>query len=138
MGVLADTCVWIDVARRLLAPADVERLARQERVFLSPVVIAELRFGADSTQDPAERQKRLAFLRRMLRRPTLVIDVDTGEIFGSISAELKATGRHSRHRSQDLWLASQAVQHGFGFLTRNKREFEDISGLHLLTYALAK
>ena len=33
---------------------------------------------------------------------------------------------------------SQAVQHGFGLLTRNRRDFEDIPGLDLTLYVLAE
>jgi predicted nucleic acid-binding protein len=37
---------------------------------------------------------------------------------------------------QDLWLASQASQHSHRFLTRNRRDFEDIPGLDLVLYQL--
>ena len=47
MGFLIDTCAWIDVEQGTLAPADVATLTREEPVFLSPVTIAELRFGAE-------------------------------------------------------------------------------------------
>jgi len=32
---------------------------------------------------------------------------------------------------QDLWLASQAIQHGYHLLTRNRRDFADVPGLDL-------
>jgi hypothetical protein len=31
-----DTCVWIDVERGVLAPADVEALTEGEPIFISP------------------------------------------------------------------------------------------------------
>jgi predicted nucleic acid-binding protein len=34
-----------------------------------------------------------------------------------------------------IWLASQAIQHGYGLLTRNKKDFEDIPGLDLIVCA---
>lgn len=76
--------------------------------------------------------KRLAALRRLRRKPTLLIDGITGEIFGDIAAQLRRQGRHHRYRVQDVWLASQAIQHGYGFLTRNARDFEGIPGLELV------
>jgi predicted nucleic acid-binding protein len=136
MGFLMDTCVWIDVERGALAPADVEVLTRGEPIFISPVTLAELRFGAEVTRDPGIRQKRLAALRRLERKPLLYIDGTTGGIFGSLAAQ-KAAGRQHRYRVQDLWLASQAVQHACQFLTRNKHDFEDIPGLSLVLYELA-
>lgn len=42
------------------------------------------------------------------------------------------------YRVQDLWLASQAIQHGFGLLIRNRRDFEDIPGLDLVLYELVE
>ena len=52
MGFLIDTCVWIDVERGLLAPTDVAALTSNEPVYLSPITIAELRFGAEVAQEP--------------------------------------------------------------------------------------
>jgi predicted nucleic acid-binding protein len=47
VGFLIDTCVWIDVERGALAPADVAAFTGDEPVYLSPVTIAELKFGAE-------------------------------------------------------------------------------------------
>ena len=137
MGFLVDTCVWIDVERGALAPADVEALTASEPVFISPVTLAELRFGAEIAQDPGTRQRRLIALRRLARKPLLPIDGITGDIFGSLAAQLKAAGRQHRYRVQDLWLASQALQHDCRLLTRNGRDFQDIPGLDLVLYRLA-
>jgi predicted nucleic acid-binding protein len=138
MGFLIDTCVWIDVEQGALAPLDVARLTHDEPVFMSPVTIAELKFGADSAADPRIRHRRLAALARLRRKPLLSIDGDTGEVFGQISAQLKSTGRQVRSRVQDLWLASQAIQHSLRFLTRNPGDFQDIPGLDLVSYKLGK
>ena len=90
MGFLIDTCAWIDVEQGALAPADVATLTRDEPVFLSPVSIAELRFGAEIARDLGVRQKRLAALRRLQRKPLLPLDGVTGDIFGSLAAAIKA------------------------------------------------
>ena len=132
MGVLIDTCIWIDVERGALAPADVASITGDAPVFLSPVTIAELKFGAETAQDPGIRQRRLAALRRLQRKPLLPIDGNTGDVFGTLAAAIKTAGRGHRYRVQDLWLASQAIQHGFRLLTRNARDFEDVPGLELV------
>ena len=137
MAFLIDTCAWIDVEQGSLAPADVATLTRNEPVFLSPVSIAELRFGAEIAKDLGVRQKRLAALRRIQHKPVLPMDGGTGDIFGTVAAAIRAAGRQHRYRVQDLWIASQAVQHGMGLLTRNRRDFEDIPGLDLTIYSLA-
>lgn len=132
MGFLIDTCIWIDVERGELAPADVAVVTGEEAVYLSPVTISELAFGAELASDPGVREKRRAALRRLQRKPLLVIDGNTGEIFGHLAAQIKSSGRSHRYRIQDLWLASQAIQHGFRLLTRNRKDFEDIPGLDLV------
>ena len=76
-----DTCVWSDVERGALAPADVEALTHSEPIFISPVTLAELRFGAEIALDAGARQRRLAALRRLERKPLLLIDGTTGGCF---------------------------------------------------------
>lgn len=132
MGFLIDTCIWIDVEQGRLSPADVATVTGEEPVYLSPVTIAELAFGAESAADPGIREKRRAALRRLQRKPHLKIDDHTGEVFGHLAAQVKANGRGHRYRINDLWLASQAIQHGFALVTRNRKDFEDIPGLDLV------
>ena len=134
MGFLIDTCIWIEVERGAVAPADVAQFTGPEPVFLSPVTLAELTFGVEMAKDPAIRLKRAAALERLRRKPILVIDETTGEIFGKLAAQLKIAGRDYLFRIQDLWLASQAVQHGLKLLTRNEKDFSDIPGLDVVLF----
>lgn len=134
MGFLIDTCIWIDVERGALAPADVASVTGDEPVFLSPVTIAELKFGAENAKMADLRQKRLAALARLRRKPLLIIDETTGEIFGDIAAQIMKNGSQHQYRVQDLWLASQAIQHGYRLLTHNRKDFADIPGLALVVW----
>jgi predicted nucleic acid-binding protein len=73
---------------------------------------------------------------RMTRKPLLPIDADTADVFGELAGLLaKSSGRSHRTRVQDLWLASQAIQHGLGLVTRNPGDFADIPGLELVRIA---
>jgi len=69
MGFIIDTCIWIDVEQGALAPVDVASLTGDAPVFLSPVTLAELKFGAEIAGNPSIRQKRLAALLRLQRKP---------------------------------------------------------------------
>ncbi len=138
MGFLIDTCIWIDVERGSIAPQDVVNITGDEPVYISPVTIAELKFGAENTASLDLRQKRIAALARLKKKPVLWIDETTGEIFGDLAAQIKKGGGHHAYRVQDLWLASQAIQHGFGLLTHNKKDFEDIPGLNLVVWGEVK
>lgn len=132
MGVLIDTCIWVDVERGRLSPADVAAVTGKEPVYLSPVTIAELKFGAENAASADIRQKRLSALARLRKKPVLLIDESTGETFGDLASQIKRSGAGHRSRVQDLWLASQAIQHGFAFLTFNRKDFKDIPGLNLV------
>jgi predicted nucleic acid-binding protein len=138
MGVIVDTCIWIDVERGALSPADVGHYTGEEPVFISPVSIAELSYGAEVADNEAIRQKRMAALNRLKKMPSLHIDEETGAIFGSVSAQLKKAGRSSDFRIQDVWIASQAIQHGYRLLTRNQKDFQDIPGLDCIIIKEAK
>ena len=63
-----------------------------------------------------------------------MIDETTGETFGDLAAQIKKNGSQHHYRGQDLWLASQAIQHGFRFLTHNRKDFADIPGHDLVVW----
>ena len=134
MGFLIDTCIWVDVERGAIAPADVASITREEPVFLSPVTIAELEFGVQRASREDIKSKRRAALEKLRQKPILIIDGETGRIFGEISAQLASTGRAADFRVQDLWIASQAIQHNHRLLTRNNKDFQDIPGLDLVVW----
>lgn len=132
MGYVIDTCIWVDVERGTLAPVDVARVTADHPVYMTPVTLAELKFGAEIAK-PHVRQKRLAALERLKKKPCLKIDEITGDIFGSLAAQLGAKGRGHKFRIQDLWIASLCIQHGFGLVTHNLKDFQDIPGLDVVT-----
>jgi predicted nucleic acid-binding protein len=134
MGFLIDTCIWIDVERGHISPADVASITGDKPVYLSPVSLAELAFGADMAADESIRQQRHAALERLRKKPFCIIDEMTGLIFGRVAAHLRREGHDHRYRIQDLWLASQAIQNSLKLLTRNEKDFKDIPALDLVIF----
>jgi len=132
VGWLIDTGIWIAVERGKLGAADVHAVTQQEPVYLSPVNIAEMRFGLALIPSGALRQKAAAALRRLRRKPQLRITVETAEVFGVLAAKLRRAGRDPNVRVNDLWLAAQAVQRDFRLLTANPKDFKDIDGLKMV------
>ena len=133
MGIVVDTGIWVDVERGALSASDVASVTLQDPIFISPVSIAELAFGVEGASTEGIRQKRMAALNRLKKKPCLHIDEETGAIFGSVAARLRKAGRGADFRIQDVWIASQAIQHGYRLLTENERDFRDIPGLDILT-----
>jgi predicted nucleic acid-binding protein len=129
VGFLIDTGLWIAVERGKLSAADIHAITKQAPVFVSPVNIAELRFGIDLMKDARQKQRAMSMLRRMRRKPVLRITSEIGEVFGMIAAQLTQAGRGAEFRVQDIWLAAQAIQRDFTLLTANAKDFKDVPGL---------
>lgn len=136
MGFLIDTDLWIAVERGSLSAADIHAITKQSPVYISPVNLAEIRFGIEMMTDARKRQRATAMLRRMRRKPLLAINGETAEAFGTLAAALSKAGRGHRFRVQDLWLAAQAVQRKFALLTANAKDFKDIPGLRVVVVSV--
>ena len=136
MGWLIDTSIWIAVERGALGAADIHAITRHEPVYLSPVNIAEIRFGLELLRAVALKQRASAALGRLRRKPQLRITLETAEVFGSLAARLKKAGRDPHVRINDLWLAAQAIQRGFRLLTSNANDFADVPGLLMVVLKL--
>lgn len=132
MGFLIDTNLWIAIERGTLSAADIHAVTRQAPVYLSPVNLAEIRFGIELMADAKSRQRAAATLRRMRRKPLLPITGATAEVFGVLAAKLSQGGRGADFRIQDLWLAAQAVQRDFTVLTANAKDFQDVPDLKVV------
>lgn len=133
MGVILDISIWIDVERGRLAPRDVAEITGYEPVYCVPPVIAELEYGVHRASNDAQRNRRALSLARIRRKPCLIIDKDTAEVFGRITASLDAKGKPATYRTHDIWIASVAIQHNLSVLTRHRSDFEDIPGLNILS-----
>ncbi len=76
---------------------------------------------------------RAAYLRQIEKRPTLEISRHTAAAFGMLAAAVKQAGRSPRPHYNDLWIATQAIEHGHALLTLNATDFADLPGLRLIT-----
>ena len=133
MGWLIDTSVWTAVERGALGAADIHAITRQDPVFLSPVNVADIRFGVEMLRAGPQKQRATAMLRRLRRKPQ---PVETSETFGTLAARLEKAGRDPHVRVNDLWLAAQAIQRDFRLLTSNAKDFADIPGLQVVVLKL--
>ena len=100
-------------------------------MFTSVISLGELSFGVHSCADPTERAMRAAYLRQVESRPTLDVSKHTSSAFGVLAAAVKQAGRSPRPRYNDLWIAAQAIEHGYVLLTLNTSDFEGLAGLRL-------
>ena len=131
MGMIFDSCIWVALAARQVQPQAVIDAAGDAPVFTSVISLGELCFGVHSCVDPTERAMRAAYLRQVESRPALGVSTHTSSAFGVLAAAVKQAGRSPRPRYNDLWIAAQAIEHGYVLLTLNTSDFEGLPGLRL-------
>lgn len=132
---IVDSCIWVGVAAGQVDRHRVISAAGDEPVFTSVISLGELGFGVQACADPAERAVRAASLRQVESRPTLMVSRHTAAAFGELAAVVKQAGRSPRPRYNDLWIAAQAIEHGYSLLTLNSNDFIHLPGLRLVTLA---
>jgi len=128
-----DSRIWIGLAAGQVTPRAVIVAAGEAPVFSSVISLGELAFGVEACVDPAERAMRATYLRQVESRPTLGVSKHTAAAFGVLAAAVKQAGRSPRPRYNDLWIAAQAIEHGYALLTLNPTDFAGLPGLRLVT-----
>jgi predicted nucleic acid-binding protein len=133
MGMIFDSCIWVGLAADHVSRQAVIDAAGDAPVFTSVISLGELSFGVHACADPAERAMRAAYLRQVESRPALDVTRHTAAAFGVLAAAVKQAGRSPRPRYNDLWIAAQAIEHGYTLLTLNINDFVGLPGLRLVT-----
>ena len=128
-----DSCIWVGLAANQVNRQALIDAAGEAPVFTSTISLGELNFGVQSCTDPTERAMRAAYLRQVESRPAIGVSKHTAAAFGVLAAAVKQAGRSPRPRYNDLWIAAQAIEHGYVLLTLNTHDFVDLPGLRLAT-----
>jgi predicted nucleic acid-binding protein len=137
MAVIFDSCVWLALAAGQVDSQAVINAANDATVYTSVISLGELSFGVESCAIPAERAVRAAYLRQVESRPILDISKHTAASFGVLAAAVKQGGRSPRPRYNDLWIAAQAIEHGYALMTLNANDFAGLPGLRLVILSAA-
>ncbi len=135
MGMIFDSCIWVGLASGQVDARAVTEAAGELPVFTSAISIGELSFGVHACADATVRSMRAAYLRQVESRPILNVSKHTAAAFGLLAAAVKQSGRSPRPRYNDLWIAAQAIEHGYTLLTLNTGDFADLPGLRIATLA---
>lgn len=119
---LLDSSAYIAFKKR--HPAVMEIVSQAELIFISPIVLGELRAGflQGSKRDRNERELQLFLHSPRIR--VLALDEETSDRYALIRVTLKKAG--TPVAVNDLWIAASAMQHGLPVLTSD-RDFQKIS-----------
>lgn len=134
--ILLDTNAAIAVIKdqpRMVRMAYQDALSRGETLFLSSIVLFELKYGVARSGYGRENAERL---RRFVSGRLVQLAFDDQDAV--IAAELRAglAARGTPIGPYDLLIAAQALRHGATVVTANTREFERVAGLKVEDWAV--
>lgn len=130
MSFLLDTNVVSEWVKPRPDPRVVAWLAAadEDRVFLSTVSVAELRYGVDRLADGKRRRDLDAWLRQELplrfEGRVLPVDQSVADRWGEVVARREAAGRPIS--AMDAFIAATASVHGLALVTRNTADFRSV------------
>ena len=128
--VLLDTSFLIDVLRGAKSIEEtMDRLDREEEVYITALSIMELNYGALKSASEEEQAKLLSFLTSF---DLLNFDLDSSIEASKIKYDLEGSG--SMIGVEDIMIAAIAKINKQKLITRNVKHFERIEGLEIETY----
>jgi tRNA(fMet)-specific endonuclease VapC len=131
VGTLIDSSVLIATERRTLDLDDTLDSHGDEPVGIASITASELLHGIHRAATTAQRQRREAFVERLLAvLPVFPFDLVTARIHASLWAGLAAKG--ASVGSLDLLIAATAIALGYRVTTRDRRSFGKIPGLEIV------
>lgn len=96
---------------------------------ISFITVGEIYYGAEKARWGEKKRSQLeSTLRNFVVIP---YDHEIAKRYGVIAAERKRKGRPIT--SNDAWIAACAVKHGVPLVTHNAKDFENISGLSVVS-----
>lgn len=111
--ILLDTSAYSALFR--MHPATVQQVESAENLYLTPIVLGELRAGFLLGRRGEENERALREFLQSPRVSVLTIDDETADRWAIIATFLKKSGTHVA--SNDIWIAASAMQHGLPILT---------------------
>ena len=122
---LADTNIFIELMKGDVSVA--QKLNYFSEVFLSPIVLSELYFGAYRSANPTKHLAKIIVA--VNNSKLLPIDAETAEIYVNIKLALFAKGNPIPEN--DIWIAALALQHNLPLYSYDNH-FKAIDGIQLI------
>lgn len=136
LGVVLDSSTVITAEhRKLPVPQLIEAIQTSHgevEISLSPVTVAELVHGIYRAKNPEASRRRRAYIEELADLvPIHSITRQTAFLVGQIQGQEAAKGNVLP--LNDLLIAAAAIKQSYAVLTENRRHFQKIPGLTVLT-----
>jgi len=131
VGTLIDSSVLVAAERRTLDFGAVLGARAEEPVGVASITASELLHGVHRAATTAQRQRREAFVERLLAvLPVFPFDLVTARIHASLWVGLASKGASVGF--DDLLIGATAIALGYRLATRDRRSFGKIPGLDVV------
>ena len=121
---LLDSNIIIDIFRG--DKKTISRVKRIDGVYVPVIVIGELYYGANKSDQTPKRKLEVEQLEEMVT--VLNITRSTARIYGEIKDKLRAKGRPIPEN--DIWIAAISLEHQLTLITKDKH-FENVEGINI-------
>lgn len=129
-ALLLDTDVFSFLIKKDDTRAELYRpIVRDKTIALSFISVGELYVWTKRKNWGA---RRIADLEQRLKAVVIIpYDLELCKTYGRVNADLMAIGR--RVPANDLWIAACAIRHSLPLVTHNKKDFEGIPNLKIIS-----
>lgn len=129
MGLILDTSVIIEAEKKRLS---FKKFSSLGNAYMSAITVSELLLGVHLASDEEKKIKRATFVEKVIKSiASIPFQEEEARTYARLIAYLRQ--KHITIDAHDIIIAATALEKDFPVLTTNKKHFDHIPGLKVLT-----
>ncbi len=131
MGLIIDTCEFIDLERTGGSPADITDIYGSSEIYaVSIITVAELQHGVRRADSLKRMERRRQFMNDVIENFAVYpLDHDIALRLGDLDAMMEMAG--TKRELPDLIVAATALALDYAVATKNLKHFDGIPGIRI-------